>query len=187
MSDKVQITGSGQGIGAECARLFASEGAKVVVCDIDSTKADEVAKSVNDVFPGQAISAAGDVTNASYIASLFKTAAEFGQGEIHSLVNNAGFTWDGAIHKMSDKQWEAILAVHSTATFRMLREAAPYFRVQDGKQRSIVNVSSTSGTHGNFGQANYAAAKAAMIGLTKTIAKEWGPKVSRYLWRVALS
>lgn len=149
----------------------------VAVCDLDASKADAVARSINDVYPGQAISVPGDVTDASYIPRMFRSAAELGQGEVHLLVNNAGFTWDGAIHKISDKQWEAIIAVHSTATFRILREAAQYFRVRDGKQRAIVNVSSTSGTHGNFGQANYAAAKASVIGLTKTVAKEWGPRV----------
>lgn len=116
------------------------------------------------------------MTDKSYVTNLVKQAADFGEGKIHQLVNNAGFTWDGTIHKMTDEQWDAILAVHGTSVFRMIREVAPFFRINDGQQRSIINVSSTSGTHGLFGQANYAAAKASVIGLTKTIAKEWGPK-----------
>ncbi|KAI0484981.1 hypothetical protein GGR56DRAFT_616393 [Xylariaceae sp. FL0804] len=76
---------------------------------------------------------------------------------------------------MGDAQWEAMLALHATAPFRLVRAAAPYFRVRDGRPRCVVNVSSTSGLHGNAGQANYAVAKAGLVGLTKTIAKEWGP------------
>jgi 3-oxoacyl-[acyl-carrier protein] reductase len=104
-------------------------------------------------------------------------------GKINVLVNNAGYTWDGMSHKMMDEQWEAILAVHITAPFRMIRAAAPYMRepakaeMKAGgpmEPRCIINVSSTSGLHGNIGQANYASAKMGVVGLTKTIAKEWG-------------
>lgn len=77
---------------------------------------------------------------------------------------------------MTDKQWDTIIALHNTAPFRLVREAARYFRVTDGEPRSIINISSTSGINGNAGQANYALAKAGVTGLTKTIAKEWGPK-----------
>ena len=111
-----------------------------------------------------------------YIDELVKKAAEFGNGKIHIIVNNAGYTWDGVIHRTSDKQWETILALHNTAPFKLVRAAAPYFRVKDGEPRNIVNISSTSGLHGNAGQANYAVAKAGITGLTKTIAKEWGPQ-----------
>jgi len=170
------ITGSGQGIGAEAARLFANEGAKVVVCDVDSAKADAVTKAINDASPNRAISVPGDVTDKAYFDVLVKKAAEFGGGKIHYIVNNAGYTWDGVIHKITDKQWDTILAVHNTAPFRLVRTAAPYFRVKDGEPRCIINVSSTSGTHGNAGQANYSLAKAGVTGLSKTIAKEWGPQ-----------
>ncbi|KAL1311415.1 hypothetical protein AAFC00_001577 [Neodothiora populina] len=168
------ITGSGQGIGAEAARLFANEGAKVVVSDIDSEKAQDVAKSIND-NGGKAIAIPGDMLDNSYIDQLVKKAAEFGDGKIHIIVNNAGFTWDGVIHKTTDKQWDTIIALHSTAPFRLIRAASHYFRVRDSVPRNIVNISSTSGLHGNAGQANYALAKAGVVGLTKTIAKEWGP------------
>ncbi|KAF2165568.1 hypothetical protein M409DRAFT_66991 [Zasmidium cellare ATCC 36951] len=168
------ITGSGQGIGAECARLFANEGAWVVVSDIDKDKSQQVADSINQ-SGGKATSVPGDILDDNYINSLVKKAAEFGNGKIHIIVNNAGFTWDGVIHKMTDKQWDTIIALHGTAPFKLIRAAAPYFRVKDGEPRSIVNISSTSGVHGNAGQANYALAKAGVVGLTKAIAKEWGP------------
>ncbi|TQS31626.1 hypothetical protein Golomagni_08087, partial [Golovinomyces magnicellulatus] len=168
------VTGSGQGIGAETARLFANEGAKVVITDIDQGKADGVAASINK-SGGQAISVPGDIMNAEYIKKLISEAAAFGNGKIHIIVNNAGYTWDGVIHKMTDKQWETIIALHCTAPFNLVRAAAPYFRVKDGEPRCIVNVSSTSGVHGNAGQINYALAKAGITGFTKTIAKEWGP------------
>ncbi|KAL2683202.1 hypothetical protein Neosp_007670 [[Neocosmospora] mangrovei] len=168
------ITGSGQGIGAEAARLFANEGAKVVVADIDADKCNDVAESIKS-NGGQAIAVPGDVLKAEYIDTLIKRAAEFGGGKINIIVNNAGYTWDGVIHKMTDKQWDTIIALHCTAPFTLVRAAAPYFRVKDGAPRCIVNISSTSGVHGNAGQLNYALAKAGVTGFTKTIAKEWGP------------
>ncbi|PGH17787.1 hypothetical protein AJ79_00928 [Helicocarpus griseus UAMH5409] len=170
------ITGAGQGVGAEAARLFANEGAKVIVADLDAQKAEGVVKAINDAAPGRAIAVVGDVTDPAYPKKVVEKAAEFGNGKIHIIVNNAGYTWDGVIHKMSDKQWNTMLAVHATAPFRLVQAAAPYFRVKDGVQRVVVNISSTSGIHGNPGQANYAAGKAAMVGLSKTIAKEWGPQ-----------
>ncbi|KAI5360501.1 Putative short-chain dehydrogenase/reductase SDR, NAD(P)-binding domain superfamily [Septoria linicola] len=168
------ITGSGQGIGAEAARLFANEGANVVVSDIDGKKGQAVADEINK-NGGRAINVPGDILNDQYIKDLVKKAAEFGGGKIHVIINNAGFTWDGVIHKTTDKQWDTIVALHGTAPFKLIRTAAPYFRVKDGEPRSIVNISSTSGIHGNAGQANYAFAKAGVTGLTKAIAKEWGP------------
>ena len=176
-TNHIQITGSGQGIGAETARLFANEGAKVIVCDVDASRSDKVAQEINDASPNRALSVPGDVTDPAYFPILVQKAAQFGNGKIHILVNNAGYTWDGVIHKITDKQWDTILAVHNTAPFRLVREASKYFRVKDGDRRCIINISSTSGTHGNAGQANYSLAKAGVLGLTKTIAKEWGPQV----------
>ncbi|TGJ87471.1 hypothetical protein E0Z10_g1249 [Xylaria hypoxylon] len=169
------ITGSGQGIGAETAKLFANEGAKVIISDIDAEKANAVADSINSTSPGRAIAVPGDVLDTAYHASLIKRAADFGGGKLHILVNNAGYTWDGVIHKMTDDQWDTIVNLHATAPFKLIRAAAPYFRVKDGEPRCIVNISSTSGIHGNAGQINYALAKAGVAGMTKTIAKEWGP------------
>lgn len=178
LSDQLAIiTGSGQGIGAECARLFANEGAKVVVCDVDSSKSEATANLINKTHGStRAISVPGDVMDQKYFEVLVKKAAEFGGGKINIIVNNAGYTWDGVIHKMSDKQFDTILQLHAGAPFRLIRQAAPYFRVKDGQPRCIVNISSTSGTHGNAGQANYSIGKAGVTGLTKTIAKEWGPQ-----------
>lgn len=176
LSNQVAIvTGSGQGIGAEVARLFANEGAKVVVCDIDAEKANDVARSINETG-GKAIAVSGDITDQQVIDNLIKKAAEFGNGKIHIIVNNAGFTWDAVVHKITPKQWDTMLAIHCTAPFNIIKAAAPYFRVQDKEPRCIVNISSQSGIHGNAGQANYAVAKSGITGLTRSIAKEWGPK-----------
>ncbi|RMJ20836.1 reductase, partial [Aspergillus sp. HF37] len=170
------ITGGAQGIGAETSHLFAREGARVVIADIDATKANETAEAINKaVSERRAIAVAGDILDEGYINELVRRAAEFGEGKVHVLVNNAGFTWDGVVHKMTDKQWETMLAIHNTAPFKLVRALAPYFRVKDGADRVVVNISSTSGIHGNAGQVNYSVAKAGVVGLTKTIAKEWGP------------
>ncbi|KAB5539526.1 hypothetical protein GE09DRAFT_1226339 [Coniochaeta sp. 2T2.1] len=170
------ITGSAQGIGAECARLFANEGCKVVISDIDAAKSKAVADKINATGgSGKAIAVPGDLLKDDYIKELVKKAAEFGGGKINIIVNNAGFTWDAVIHKMTDKQWDTIVALHGTVPFKLIREAAPLFRVKDGAPRCIINISSTSGLHGNAGQLNYALAKAGVTGMTKTIAKEWGP------------
>ncbi|NWF69894.1 MAG: SDR family oxidoreductase [Chloroflexi bacterium] len=175
------ITGSGRGIGAAAALLFAAHGARVVVTDIDPNPAHETAAAIHNAG-GTALAVAADVTRAGDIEELIgQTVNAYGGMDI--LVNNAGYTWDGMLHKMSDDQWEAMLAVHLTAPFRLIRAAVPYMREAAKKEkdsgqpmnaRKIINVSSTSGTRGNVGQANYAAGKAGIIGLTKTLAKEWG-------------
>eukprot|EP01101_Sappina_pedata_P013035 TRINITY_DN9344_c0_g1_i1.p1 TRINITY_DN9344_c0_g1~~TRINITY_DN9344_c0_g1_i1.p1 ORF type:complete len:343 (-),score=107.14 TRINITY_DN9344_c0_g1_i1:25-1029(-) len=177
------ITGSGQGIGLQTAILFAQHGAKVVVTDIDAEKSNSAAKRIQQEG-GEALSIPGDVTDPEFPEKIIKKTIEV-YGKLNHLVNNAGYTWDGMLHKMTDKQWEAILNVHNTAPFRLIRAAAPFMRElakveieKYGKPqqfRSIVNVSSTSGLHGNVGQANYATAKMGIVGLTKTVAKEWGP------------
>ncbi|KXS21788.1 3-oxoacyl-reductase [Gonapodya prolifera JEL478] len=167
------ITGSGQGIGRASALLFAKEGASVVVTDIDKTKSDAVAQEIKDAG-GKAISFPGDVTDPKFPEGIVKaTVAAF--GKLNIVINNAGFTFDGMIHKMTDAQWNLMLTVHNTAPFRLIRAAAEEFRKNNGEPRAIVNISSTSGIHGNVGQVNYATAKAGVNGMTKTIAKEWGP------------
>jgi 3-oxoacyl-[acyl-carrier protein] reductase len=177
----VVITGAGRGIGAAAAKLFAEAGAKVVVNDLDPEPAESVVAEIKEAG-GEAIAVPGDVTSPDFPDQLLRAAVD-AYGKINVLVNNAGYTWDGMIHKMKDEQWEAILAVHVTAPFRMIRAAAPYMREPAKAEkkagglmepRCIVNVSSASGLHGNIGQANYAAAKMGIVGLTKTIAKEWG-------------
>ena len=177
----VIVTGAGRGIGASAALQFAQQGANVVVNDLDDAATEETVHAIS-TGGGHAIAVAGNVTEPDFPTHLMKTAVDT-YGQLNILVNNAGYTWDGMSHKMSDEQWQAIIDVHLTAPFRMIREAAPYLRtaataeLESGasfSNRCIVNVSSTSGLHGNIGQVNYAAGKMGIVGLTKTIAKEWG-------------
>ena len=181
LQDRVAIiTGSGRGIGRAAALLFASEGAKVVVSDLDPEPAEETAGEIRGAG-GEAIVVAGDITDQAFADIIVKRAADT-WGGLHILVNNAGYTWDAVVHKMTDEQWEAMIAVHLTAPFRLIRAAAPYIRDAakqekvEGKvvNRKIINISSTSGTRGNAGQANYSSGKAGIVGLTRTMAKEWG-------------
>ncbi|HNR29830.1 MAG TPA: SDR family oxidoreductase [Candidatus Hydrogenedentes bacterium] len=176
------ITGAGRGIGAAAATLFAKEGAKVVVSDRDPEPAEAVVAEIK-AAGGEATACNGDITNPAFPAQLVaKTIETF--GKINILVNNAGYTWDGMSHKMSDEQFQAMLMIHNVAPFRLVRAAAPYMRdaakqeQAEGKSpepRCVVNVSSVAGLHGNAGQINYSAAKAGIVGMTKTLAKEWGP------------
>src|ERR1044072_587010 len=174
------ITGSGRGIGKSIARLFAEHGASVVINDIDADVAEATAKEIND-SDGRAIVCAGSVTDAEFPDRLVKTAAE-SFGGIDIIVNNAGYTWDAVIQNMTDDQWYAMIDVHLTAPFRIIRAATPYMRevakqeIAEGRrvQRKIINVSSTSRVAGNSGQVNYSAGKMGIVGVTKTMAKEWG-------------
>lgn len=182
LQDKVAIiTGAGRGIGAATAKLFSQHGAKLVVNDLDQAPLDVLKETIR-AGGGEMESVAGDVTDPQLIQSLVTTADE-AYGRLDILVNNAGYTWDGTAHKMSDEQWQAMLDVHLTASFRLIRAAAPYMRDRAKSEmrergaaapRKVINISSTTGTRGNFGQVNYAAAKAGVVGMTKTLAKEWG-------------
>jgi 3-oxoacyl-[acyl-carrier protein] reductase len=183
LQDKVAIiTGSGRGIGAAAAMLYAQHGAKVVVTDIDPAPAQATVQAIT-AQGGTALAIPADVTGSGGIEELIgQTVSTFGGIDI--LVNNAGYTWDGMLHKMADDQWEAMLAIHLTAPFKIIRAAVPYMREAAKKEqaefgaaraRKIINISSTTGTRGNVGQVNYAVGKAGIIGLTKTLAKEWGP------------
>ncbi|GBF88673.1 3-oxoacyl-ACP reductase [Raphidocelis subcapitata] len=178
----VLITGAGKGIGEAAALMFAEHGASgLVLSDLDAAALADVAARAS-ALGARVETAAGDVTAAEGVAAIVAAAGRMGRLDV--LVNNAGFTWDGVIHKMSPEQWDKMLQVHVTAPFRLIQALAPLIRdaakaeaERDGRAapRSIINISSTSGTHGNAGQANYAAGKAAVVGLTKTVAKEWGP------------
>jgi 3-oxoacyl-[acyl-carrier protein] reductase len=171
------ITGSARGIGRATAELFVREGAKVLVNDIDGDAAEVAAGEID----GETAVFAGDLTKPGIPDQLVEKANEaFGQVDI--VVNNAGYTWDGVVHKMSDEQFQAMLDIHTVVPFRVTRALAPHWREAAKKEagegtevfRKIVNVTSISGTMGNAGQANYSSAKAGVTGLTKTIAKEWG-------------
>jgi 3-oxoacyl-[acyl-carrier protein] reductase len=175
------LTGAGRGIGAATAKMLGAEGATVVVSDLDLAPAEETAAAIRNAG-GKAIVVAGDVTNPAFPAQLIKATLDT-FGGIDIIVNNAGYTWDAVIQNMSDKQWYAMIDVHTTAPFRILREASHFIRDAAKKEqaangranpRKVVNVSSVSGVYGNAGQVNYSTAKAGITGLTKTLAKEWG-------------
>ncbi|WP_439687529.1 3-oxoacyl-(Acyl-carrier-protein) reductase 1 [Cupriavidus oxalaticus] len=174
------VTGSGRGVGQALVLKLASEGARVVVNDLDAEPANETVALIRSQG-GDAVACVGSVTAPDFAERFVKTAVDT-YGGIDILVNNAGFTWDNVIQKMTDEQWHAILDCHLTAPFRILRAAYPVFSAQakaDAEagraiMRKVVNISSNAGLNGNPGQANYASAKAGMVGLTKTLAKEWG-------------
>ncbi|MDF3308344.1 SDR family NAD(P)-dependent oxidoreductase [Rhodococcus sp. T2V] len=174
------VSGSGRGIGRAVAAKLASEGARVVVNDLDPEPAKEVVAEI-EALGGQAVACVGSVTDPEF-ADRFVAAAVDNFGGLDIIVNNAGYTWDNVIQKMTDQQWADIVDVHLTAPFRILRAAQPVISAAVKREREagvvpcrkVVNISSTSGLLGNPGQANYSSAKAGMVGLTKTIAKEWG-------------
>ena len=171
------VTGSARGIGRATAELFAAQGASVLINDLDGDVAEQAAKEIG----GQTAVFAGDLTKGDAPDQLVAKAME-AFGRIDIIVNNAGYTVDAPIHKMSDEQFQAMLDIHLVVPFKVIRAAAPHLREpakkerEEGKEvfRKIVNVSSISGTMGNAGQANYSSAKAGVTGLTKTLAKEWG-------------
>ncbi len=171
------VTGSARGIGRATAELLSQQGAKVLINDLDGDVADQTSGEIE----GETIVFAGDLTKPGICDQLVeKVIGEWGRVDI--LVNNAGYTIDAPIHKMSDEHFQRMIDIHSIVPFRMCRAVAPHMREpakQEREQgvevfRKIVNVSSISGTMGNAGQANYASGKSAVIGLTKTLAKEWG-------------
>jgi 3-oxoacyl-[acyl-carrier protein] reductase len=171
------VTGSARGIGRATAELFVAEGAKVLINDLDPDVAQQTASEID----GETTVFAGDLTKEGAADELVKAAAD-AFGTVDIAINNAGYTWDGVAHKMSDEQFQAMLDIHTIVPFRVARALAPAWREaakaerSEGKEvfRKIVNVSSTSGMMGNAGQVNYSAAKMGVVGLTKTLAKEWG-------------
>ncbi|MCZ4493233.1 MAG: family oxidoreductase [Conexibacter sp.] len=178
LDDKVAIvTGSARGIGRATAELLSAQGAKVVINDLDGDVAQQTASDI----PGETAVFAGDLTKGDAPDQLVQTAID-AWGKVDIIVNNAGYTLDAPIHKMSDDWWQRMLDIHVTVPFKVIRAAAPHLREpakaerEQGVEvfRKIVNISSTSGTMGNAGQANYSAGKNAIVGLTRTLAKEWG-------------
>src|SRR6478735_514885 len=171
------VTGSARGIGRATAELFAAEGARVLINDLDGDVAEQAASEID----GETAVHAGDLTKEGAADALVAAAID-AFGSVDIAVNNAGYTWDGVAHKMTDEQFQAMLDIHTVAPFRVARALAPHWReaakAERGEDkevfRKLINVSSTSGTMGNAGQANYSAAKSAVVGLTKTLAKEWG-------------
>ena len=185
MGNKLQgkvalITGSGRGIGRELALMLAKDGAHIVVNDLDVDPANQTVADIIGMG-GKAVACTGSVTD-NYFADRFINTALDTFGGLDIIVNNAGYTWDNVIQKMGDDQWQAILDCHLTAPFRILRAAQPHIKrlfLEDKEKgitnfRKVVNISSTSGMNGNAGQINYATAKAGVVGMAKTMAKEWG-------------
>jgi 3-oxoacyl-[acyl-carrier protein] reductase len=174
------VTGAGRGIGRAIALKLASEGARVVVNDLDDAPAAEAVAAIR-AAGGEAVACAGSVAAPDFAERFIGTAIEKYKG-LDIIVNNAGYTWDNVIQKMTDEQWYAMIDVHLTAPFRILRAAQPVIRSlakaeADSARRTvrkIVNISSMAGLFGNAGQANYSTAKAGIVGMTMTLAKEWG-------------
>jgi 3-oxoacyl-[acyl-carrier protein] reductase len=171
------VTGSARGIGRATAELFAAEGAKVLINDLDADVAEQTASEIS----GETAVYAGDLTATDAADELVAAALE-AFGSVDIAVNNAGYTWDGVAHKMSDEQFQAMLDIHTVVPFRVARALAPHWREaakaerEEGREvfRKLISTSSTTGMMGNAGQVNYAAGKAGVVGMTKTLAKEWG-------------
>lgn len=174
------VTGGGRGIGRAVALKLAREGARVVLNDLDEAPVAETVKMIREMG-GEITPVVGSVTAADF-GERFVAAALEAFGDVHIIVNNAGYTWDNVIQKTSDEQFQAMLDVHLVAPFRILRAAADHIRAavkrEDERQeqvyRKVVNVSSLAGLYGNAGQAGYSVGKAGIVGLTRTLCKEWG-------------
>ncbi|CAD5106176.1 SDR family NAD(P)-dependent oxidoreductase [Zestomonas carbonaria] len=173
------VTGSGRGIGRALALKLAEEGARVVVNDLDLAPADEVVAQIR-AGGGDAIACVGNITAEEFPERLVKTAVD-SYGGIDIIVNNAGYAWGDRIEAHSDEQWQAMVDCHLTAPFRILRAAQPVIsaaakqEAAEGREvfRKVVNISSIA-ADGIPGQAGYSVGKAGILGLTKTLAKEWG-------------
>ncbi|HWQ56701.1 MAG TPA: SDR family oxidoreductase [Bryobacteraceae bacterium] len=174
------VTGAGRGIGRAIAETLASYGAAVAVNDLDPAPAAETVSAIR-AAGGNAIAVAGDITRPDFPQQLADSAIQ-AFGSLDIVVNNAGYSWDNVIQKTSDEQFQAMLEIHVKAPFRLLRAASVHIRetakreAAEGRRvmRKVVNITSIAGTDGNAGQAGYSSGKAAVIGLTKSLAKEWG-------------
>jgi 3-oxoacyl-[acyl-carrier protein] reductase len=159
---------------------LAEEGARVVLNDLDAEPVQETIELIKQ-SGGEAVACVGSVTEPQFGKRFVQYALD-SYGGLDIIVNNAGYTWDSVIQKMTDEQWQAIIDVHLTAPFRILRAAAEFIRAAAKREaaagqeifRKVVNISSISGLCGNAGQMNYAAAKAGIVGATKALSKEWG-------------
>ncbi len=171
------VTGAAQGIGLATAQRLSAEGASVVLADLDGDRLTAAADGID----GDTLAFTADLTKDDAPDRLIAAAID-GFGAIDIIVNNAGYSLDAPIHKMRDDWFQRMLDIHLVVPFKVIKAAAPHLRepakaerdAGEERFRKIINISSTSGTMGNPGQANYAAGKAGIVGLTKTLAKEWG-------------
>jgi 3-oxoacyl-[acyl-carrier protein] reductase len=173
------VTGAGRGIGRAIAKRLVAAGAKVMINDLDEAMLLESEAEL--ARPGRVSHVTGDLTDPMVPERIVHTTvAEFDSIDI--IVNNAGYSWDNVIQKTTDEQFQAMLEIHLVTPFRILRAASTYIRetakkeIANGKRvmRKVVNITSIAGTDGNPGQVGYSSGKAGIIGLTKTMAKEWG-------------
>jgi len=174
------VTGAGRGIGLAITRSLAAADASVLLVDIDESALQAAEKTLSG-SRGKIATLAGDLTDPNFAQAVIdRLIREFGSIDI--IVNNAGYTWDNVIQKTTDEQFQAMLDIHVIAPFRILRAAANWIRERAKKEsetgkpvtRKVVSITSISGLDGNPGQSGYASGKAAVVGLTKTLAKEWG-------------
>jgi 3-oxoacyl-[acyl-carrier protein] reductase len=173
------VTGAGRGIGRAIAKRLIGAGARVMINDLDEKMLLESEAEL--ARPGRVSHITGDLTDPAIPELIVNaTLAEFDSIDI--IVNNAGYSWDNVIQKTSDEQFQAMLDIHLLTPFRILRAASGFIRESAKKEiaasqrvmRKVVNITSIAGTDGNPGQVGYSAGKAGIIGLTKTLAKEWG-------------
>jgi 3-oxoacyl-[acyl-carrier protein] reductase len=176
------VTGGSRGIGGATATTLAANGARVVIAEVDETKATEAVDSINLALgPGTATAFIGDLAAAGVCDALVADTLK-SWGGLDIVVNNAGYAWDGGVHSLTDEQFQAMLDIHLIVPFRLARASAPHFRAAacadddagTPRHRKTVMVSSMAGAWGLSGAANYAAAKAGMLGLMRTVAQEWG-------------
>ena len=166
------VTGSSQGIGAATAVMLAQEGANICITDLEHQDEAEKITARISAMGGKVIFVQADVASFEQSEGVVRKALDaFGRLDI--LVNNAGMNWDGVCWKMSEEQWDRVLAVNLKGCFNFTRHMAPLFKAQ--KYGKIINVSSINGLRGKFGQTNYSASKAGLIGYTKAVARELGP------------
>ncbi|MEV6072079.1 SDR family oxidoreductase [Nocardia sp. NPDC052001] len=176
------VTGGSRGIGGATAIQLAANGASVVIADVDKSKADATAAAINERYGSDSATAfVADLVSPGACDDLVDHALHY-YGDLDIVVNNAGYAWDSRVHAMTDEQFQAMLDIHLVVPFRLARACAPVFRAAaqadnaNGvvRHRKTVMVSSMAGLIGLDGAANYAAAKAGMLGLVRTLAQEWG-------------
>ena len=174
------VSGAGRGIGRAIGLKLAQAGARLVLNDLDAEPVQETIEMIKQ-SGAEAVACVGSVTDPQFGERFVQSALD-NYGGLDIIVNNAGYTWDSVIQKMTDDQWHSIIDVHLTAPFRILRAASEFIRSAAKREaaagqeifRKVVNISSISGLCGNAGQINYAAAKAGIVGATKALSKEWG-------------